>query len=371
MADSASQLAPPGPAAHNPSLVTVIVPAYNGARTLPRMLERLRAQDYRPVEWVVVDDASRDPTPQLLPRLTQDAPGPVEILTHPVNLGLSRSLNDGLSHAHGAKVLIVHQDIELVGDDWIRRAVAHMEQDPQVAVVTAYYGVPAAEELNLAMRAFGYIRQQFHTVEARGEETVTFSEFKCDLFRRGAVAAAGDFPTQFRIAGEDIVLSFRLRRAGYRLLKCYDLVAVQRFTGAAESVRGNLYKDYRFGMAITGTLRAFGTYAFRQLDSSRYARSRSLHRASQPLFALALLVLVVLAAVLLSVWIALGAAALLVARWAYYLIRLAPEFRPPDPTRRRPVYELAAASVLGIGSDLAYSLGVLVGAVRSLIGARL
>ncbi|MCI4319968.1 MAG: glycosyltransferase family 2 protein [Thermoplasmata archaeon] len=371
MAETAPEPGPPRPAPSEPDLVTVIVPAYNGSRTLPRTLDRLRAQDYRPVEWVVVDDGSRDPTPRLLAELTAGAPGPVEIVTHPVNLGLSRSLNDGLSRAHGDKVLIVHQDIELVGDDWIRRAAAHLDGGPNIAVVTAYYGVPAADELNLAMRAFGYIRQQFHTVEPHGEETVTFSEFKCDLFRRPAVAAAGNFPTQFRIAGEDIVLSFRLRQAGFRLLKCYDLVAVQRFTGAAESVRGNLYKDYRFGMAITGTLRAFGTYAFRHLDSSRYARSRSLHRASQPVFALALVLLLVLSAVFSSAWLAFAAAALLSGRSIYYAVRLRPEFRPAEPSRRRPWHELAAAAFLGIGSDLAYSLGVLVGAARSLLGARL
>ncbi|MCI4351268.1 MAG: glycosyltransferase [Thermoplasmata archaeon] len=349
----------------------MIVPAYNGAGSIARSLERLRAQDYRPVEWVVVDDASTDATSDIASKLLSGAPSLLSVVRHPTNLGLSQSLNDGLARSRGPYVLILHQDIELVGDDWIRRAVAHLEGDPAIAVVTAYYGVPAEGELNFAMRAFGYIRQQFHTARTEGQEVVTFSEFKCDLFRRAAVAEQGGFPTRFRIAGEDIVLSFRLRHRGYRILKCYDLVAVQRFTGHAESIGGNLYKDYRFGMAITGALRAFGAYAFRHLESSRYARSRSLHRASQAGFALTLAVLVALALVLNSVWFAAALGALVLGRWIYYVVRLGPEYRPRDRLRRRSVFELAAAAALGIGSDLAYSAGVLVGSIRVALGRSL
>jgi glycosyltransferase involved in cell wall biosynthesis len=335
------------------------------------MLERVRAQDYQPVERILVDDGSADGTFDIATRFAAADPAHTQIVHHSENWGLSRSLNDALARTRGSYVLIVHQDIELVGDDWIRRAVGHLESDPTVAVVTAYYGVPATSELNFAMRAFGFIRQQFHTVEPTGEETVTFSEFKCDLFRRQPVADQENFPTRFRIAGEDILLSFRLRRAGFRLLKCYDLVAIQRFTGHAENIRGNLYKDYRFGMAITGTLRAFGTYAFRQLDTSRYARSRSLHRASQPVFSLALLVLLVVPLLVRFPLLWLAAPLLVVARWAYYLHRLAPEYRPSDAARRRGLIELAAAAAIGVVSDLAYSAGVLVGALRSAAGASL
>ena len=41
-------------------LVSVIVPVWNGQRYLEEALESVAAQDYDPIEVVVVDDGSRD-----------------------------------------------------------------------------------------------------------------------------------------------------------------------------------------------------------------------------------------------------------------------------------------------------------------------
>lgn len=53
---------PAGPAAPPPRRVSVIVPARNEERTLPRLLASIAAQDPPPFEVIVVDDASEDRT---------------------------------------------------------------------------------------------------------------------------------------------------------------------------------------------------------------------------------------------------------------------------------------------------------------------
>jgi glycosyltransferase involved in cell wall biosynthesis len=48
------------------ALVTCIVPVFNGERFIAEALESILAQDYRPIEIVVVDDGSTDNTPDVV-----------------------------------------------------------------------------------------------------------------------------------------------------------------------------------------------------------------------------------------------------------------------------------------------------------------
>lgn len=47
-------------------LVSVIIPTYNRALFLQEMLDSLAAQDYRPIEILIIDDGSTDDTPQIM-----------------------------------------------------------------------------------------------------------------------------------------------------------------------------------------------------------------------------------------------------------------------------------------------------------------
>ena len=46
-----------------PSLATVIIPAYNRATFIKAAMTSVLTQDYRPLEMIVVDDGSKDDTP--------------------------------------------------------------------------------------------------------------------------------------------------------------------------------------------------------------------------------------------------------------------------------------------------------------------
>ena len=50
---------------NDPRLVSVIIPTYNNGATIERCLRSVRAQTYAAVEIIVVDNSSRDGTPQL------------------------------------------------------------------------------------------------------------------------------------------------------------------------------------------------------------------------------------------------------------------------------------------------------------------
>lgn len=352
-------------------LVSVVIPAYNGELTIGQTLKSLTDQSYANQEWIVVNDGSKDRTVAVVESFFTSQGGRGRLLVHPTNQGLARSLNDGLREAKGDFVLILHQDIVLLSKDWIVDGLDDLLFESAADVVTGDYGIPAREEIDFVQRTFGIMRRQFHAGVREGVEAVTFSEFKCDLIRASALRDVGGFPERFRIAGEDLWVCSSLRARGRAILKDYRLRSVQRYTGDATTIRGNLKKEYVFGKALGGTLLRFGKVATRGLLRTPYSRSRALNRASQPV--VLLIALGLLATWLLSrnFWWLAPLAVLVVARVGYYTARLYPDAARLLAGKGRAFGESLAGSFLGIGSDFAYSAGLVVGLIRWVKGSRI
>ena len=47
-------------------LISIITPTYNREKTLIRVYDSLCKQSYKCIEWIVVDDGSRDKTKELI-----------------------------------------------------------------------------------------------------------------------------------------------------------------------------------------------------------------------------------------------------------------------------------------------------------------
>lgn len=91
--------------------LSVIVPAYNAAETLPAALKSILTQSWDNLEVLVVDDASSDDTWRIIESFAA-ADGRLKPLRHPVNLGAYGARNTGLRHASG-EFVTVHDS-----DDW-------------------------------------------------------------------------------------------------------------------------------------------------------------------------------------------------------------------------------------------------------------
>ncbi|WP_225607726.1 MULTISPECIES: glycosyltransferase family 2 protein [unclassified Pseudomonas] len=94
-------------------LLSVIIPAYNYARLLPRALASVMSQADLRVELIVVDDGSSDDTPALL-REAQTLYGPSLIVLQQANAGAASARNHGLRTCRGRHVLFLDADDELL-----------------------------------------------------------------------------------------------------------------------------------------------------------------------------------------------------------------------------------------------------------------
>lgn len=78
--------------------VWIVLPAYNEAAGLPRLLEAVeRADEGAGWHTIVVDDGSRDSTDETARAFV--ARMPLTVLVHPENLGLAAAIRTGLEHA--------------------------------------------------------------------------------------------------------------------------------------------------------------------------------------------------------------------------------------------------------------------------------
>lgn len=93
------------------ALVSVIVPAWNAAKTLETALEGLARQSWAALEVIVVDDCSSDETAAIVERFAARDPR-IRLLRHAANQGAYAARNTALASARGA--FITNHD----SDDW-------------------------------------------------------------------------------------------------------------------------------------------------------------------------------------------------------------------------------------------------------------
>ncbi|HUR86508.1 MAG TPA: glycosyltransferase family 2 protein [Solirubrobacteraceae bacterium] len=113
--------------------VSVLVGAYDNASTLQRAIDSILGQTVTELEVLLIDDGSRDATPQVISAAVARDPR-VRALTMARNVGISRSLNEGLRAAR-APVVAVQDADDHSAPERLERQLALLDARPEVAVV--------------------------------------------------------------------------------------------------------------------------------------------------------------------------------------------------------------------------------------------
>lgn len=115
----------------NPA-ISVAMSIYNGERFLSEAIESVLAQSFADFEFLIIDDGSRDATPDILHTYASADPRIVPIVRE--NRGLITSLNELLSRASAP--LVARMDADDVCDpERFARQVAFLEANPDHGVV--------------------------------------------------------------------------------------------------------------------------------------------------------------------------------------------------------------------------------------------
>lgn len=114
------------------SEISVILSVYNGATYLDECLRSIREQTFAKFEFIIVDDASTDGTPEILRRhAAQDSR--ITLLKNERNKKISVSLNTALAHARADLVARMDAD-DIALPDRLAKQFAFMNANPDVLV---------------------------------------------------------------------------------------------------------------------------------------------------------------------------------------------------------------------------------------------
>jgi glycosyltransferase involved in cell wall biosynthesis len=132
-------------------------------------------------EIIVVDDGSRDATPQIADELTAAHPGLVRAVHHPVNRGYGSALRSGLAAARYDLVAFTDGDRQFRVEDLGRLTARLLEPDAPDAV--AGYRIRRADPLvrTLYAKAYRLANRIFFGLRVRDVDCA------CKLFRRTAL----------------------------------------------------------------------------------------------------------------------------------------------------------------------------------------
>ena len=133
--------------------VSIVVPAYNEAATIERLLRRVARVELSK-EVIVVDDGSTDGTRELLPGL-EEAGLINRLLMHERNRGKGAALRTGFAHATGDVVVVQDADLEYDPDE-IPRLLAPIAEGRADAVYgSRFLGMDPNQDVIFPWHAMG------------------------------------------------------------------------------------------------------------------------------------------------------------------------------------------------------------------------
>jgi glycosyltransferase involved in cell wall biosynthesis len=117
-------------------IVSVVIPVFNGTKFLDEAVRSIYASCQLPIEVILVDDGSSDGSKEKCRRLEKQHAN-LRYYDFPVNKGMTRCLNHGISKAKGTYIARINQDDVMVKDR-LEKQVAFLETHPEHVAVGSY-----------------------------------------------------------------------------------------------------------------------------------------------------------------------------------------------------------------------------------------
>lgn len=134
-------------------LVSIITPCYNGEKTAHRMIESVLSQTYSPIEYIFINDGSKDKTEELfksyLPKFEEK--GIKAIYEYQENAGQSSAVNRGLKLFTGDYLCFTDSD-DILFPESVEKRVEILEANPEYACVQSDAYVVSEEDVNTPIK---------------------------------------------------------------------------------------------------------------------------------------------------------------------------------------------------------------------------
>jgi len=206
-------------------LISIIVLNWNGEEHVHRCLENVLAQDYRPVEVIVVDNGSVDNS---LKRIKSDHRDFVYIENHK-NRGYAAGMNQGIEASHGDFIVPLNQDVCL-DHAFVSQCVARMQEDSTLGAIGGRVYCWMGDELTNRLRKGEgeqcFMKKRFQSDGGHFTDKPTLTFAPCGSFpflRRSMLHDLKDasgcyYDESYETGWEDCDLWFRMHLLGWKCL---------------------------------------------------------------------------------------------------------------------------------------------------------
>ncbi len=208
----------------DPPRLSLVVVTHQSADCIGRCLASILDQQPPPVEVLVVDAGSTDPTAEIVSHF-----GAVRWIPAGANIGFAAAANRGVAMASGGLVAVLNADVSL-RPGWVAAMLEAANRHPRAASFASVQflgGSPglldgAGDALHCSGLAW---RHGYGARSAPARNLEAFSACAAAaVYRRDRFVEAGAFEEDFFCYFEDVDLGFRLRLAGFECVCVADAV---------------------------------------------------------------------------------------------------------------------------------------------------
>jgi len=140
-------------------LVTVIIPTYNGAKTIERAIDSVLRQTHSNLEIIVVDDYSTDCTTEVISKYHDYK---IKLIKHSINKNGSAARNTGVKQAQGEYIAFLDDD-----DEWFPEKIEHQlnylkvkESDKWRGVICSYLYLKNSKFKKIIIKKEGDLKKE-------------------------------------------------------------------------------------------------------------------------------------------------------------------------------------------------------------------
>lgn len=191
-------------------LLSIIIPVYNGEKTIGQCLESIYECNYKNFEVIVVDDCSTDDSSKIAQEFT------CRIIRLDKNCGAAIARNKGAGEAKGEISLFLDGDVVLKKNS-LNIIIDSFLKNPHIAAVQGIYDKKSQTQNLPSLYKHYYNYYKFSKVPTRFLSST--SSF-CLAIKNNIFKKVGGFDSNFppHSAAEDVDLGLRLKKFNYLIL---------------------------------------------------------------------------------------------------------------------------------------------------------
>src|SRR5271157_2863552 len=247
----------------NQPLVTIITPTYNRADYLPETIESVLSQDYPNIEYIVLDDGSKDNTLEIIKKYSDKI-----IIEAHANIGETKTVNKGFRMAKGEFICVVNSDDPLLPGAISKMISTLLAEPDALAVYPDWVEIDAHAKPIKEMKLPDYdilnMVNDFNVAMGPG-----------NIFRRSVLEKYGFRDTRRKYTG-DLEFWFRLASHG-RFLHIPEILATHRTHPRSASVSDKSSKMAEELLSMIKSLFASGILPKEFQDNRRQILSQAYH----------------------------------------------------------------------------------------------